>query len=73
VRFKQDDIPGAVWEFEHGLAENSSESPALHYRLGRLHASTGRNADARRHLEEAAKHGAKPLRDLANAALAELR
>jgi tetratricopeptide (TPR) repeat protein len=72
VYFKRDDVPGAVHEFEAALADPSVTDPLLHYRLGRLYAVTGRTADARRHLEEAARSGEKTLRERANAALAAL-
>jgi tetratricopeptide (TPR) repeat protein len=73
VLFKRDNDGGAIKEFEEALAVESNDSPALHYRLGRLYAVSGRKAEARRHLEEAAKRGEKAIRELANAALAELR
>lgn len=72
VRFKRDDLSGAAKEFEAALAERSSEGPAIHYRLGRLYALAGREADARSHLREAAKSGEPALRDRAAAALTEL-
>ena len=72
VRFKQNDTPGAVKEFEASLAESPSAGPALHYRLGRLYALTGRAAEARTHLDEAAKSTDPDLRSLAAAALASL-
>lgn len=72
VRFKRDDVSGAVKEFQAALAERSTESPAIHYRLGRLFASTGRNAEARRHLEEAVRSGGTALRSLAANALSSL-
>lgn len=73
IRFKRDDLAGALKEFQSALAQPSSESPAIHYRLGRLYALTGRKPEARRHLEQAASQGAPPLRDLANAALREIQ
>ena len=73
VLFKRDDVPGAVKEFEAALAEPVTHDPSLHYRLGRLYAITGRTAEARSQLDEAARRGDKILRERANAALAELR
>ncbi|MBM3797616.1 MAG: hypothetical protein FJW31_27010 [Acidobacteria bacterium] len=73
VRFKQEDSAGARREFEAALAQGAAEeNPAIHYRLGRLLASIGPKAEARRHLEAAALSGNKPLRERALAALAEL-
>jgi tetratricopeptide (TPR) repeat protein len=72
VRFKRDDVAGAVREFEAALAEPSVNDPLLHYRLGRLYAVSGRTAEARRQLEEAARSDEKTLRERANAALAAL-
>lgn len=73
VLFKRDDVAGAVREFEAALAEPVIHEPSLHYRLGRLYAITGRRAEARSQLQEAARQGGKILRERANAALAELR
>ena len=73
VLYKRDDVAGAVKEFEAALAEPVTHDPSLHYRLGRLYAITGREAEARTQLEEAARRGGKVLRERANAALAELR
>lgn len=73
VLFKKDDVPGAIKEFEAALAGQGTREPALHYRLGRLYAITGRKAESRAHLQEAASRGDKVLRELANTALAELR
>jgi tetratricopeptide (TPR) repeat protein len=73
VLFKRDDSAGAVKEFEEALKADSTESPMLHYRIGRLYASMGRVAQARIHLEQAAQRGEGQLRELANGALAELR
>ena len=73
VLFKRDDVAGAVKEFEAALAEPVTQDPSLHYRLGRLYALTGRTAEARSQLEEAARRGEKILRERANAALEELR
>src|SRR5438093_10676066 len=72
VLFKRDDLPGAVKEFEIALAEISVSDPLLHYRLGRLYAVSGRTAEARRQLEEAARSDDKTLRERAKAALAAL-
>jgi tetratricopeptide (TPR) repeat protein len=72
VYFKHDDVAGAVREFEAALADTSANDPLLHYRLGRLYALSGRTAEARRHLEEAARSEEKTLRERANAALATL-
>ena len=72
VLFKRDDVAGAVKEFEAALAEPVTHDPSLHYRLGRLYAVTGRTAEARSQLEEAARRGGKILRERAEAALAEL-
>lgn len=72
VKFKQNDTSGAVKEFEASLAASPSADPALHYRLGRLYALTGRPAEARTHLGEAAKAADTNLRSLATAALAAL-
>jgi tetratricopeptide (TPR) repeat protein len=72
VRFKKNDGAGAIKEFEQALVVDSSESPALHYRLGRLLAASGQSVKARQHLEAAVKTGGKVLRELAQAALAEL-
>ena len=73
VLFKRDDLAGAVREFEAALAEPVVHDPSLHYRLGRLYAVSGRTAEARSQLEEAARRGDKILRERANAALLELR
>ncbi len=72
VHFKRDDVAGAVVEFETAL-DTSPNDALLHYRLGRLYAVSGRTAEARRHLEEAARSEEKALRELANAALAALQ
>jgi tetratricopeptide (TPR) repeat protein len=72
VYFKRDDVSGAVHEFEAALADTSATDALLHYRLGKLYAVTGRPAEARRHLEEAARTEEKTLRERANAALAAL-
>jgi tetratricopeptide (TPR) repeat protein len=72
IRFKRDDVAGAVREFEAGLADASVDDPLLHYRLGRVYGVTGRTADARHQLEEAARTGDKTVRERANAALAAL-
>ncbi len=72
IHFKRDDVAGAVGEFEAALADTSVSDPLLHYRLGRLYAVTGRTADARRELQEAARNGERMLRERANAALAAL-
>ncbi len=72
VHFQRDDLAGAIREFEAALAHRSSESPAVHYRLGRLHASAGRRAEARRHLREAERTGDPALRELAGIALREI-
>ena len=72
IRFKREDLTGAVKEFETALLQQSTESPAIHYRLGRLYAISGKKPEARRHLQQAALHGAPPLRDLANAALRDI-
>jgi len=45
---------------------------SLHYWLGRLYAVSGRTAEARRQLEEAARSDEKTLRERANAALTAL-
>lgn len=71
--FKRDDVAGAVREFEAAVAAGPEVDPALHYRLGRLYAITGRVPDARRELEQASRSADKMLRDRARAALAELR
>lgn len=74
VRFKREDTAGARRALEAALAQASAEeNPAIHYRLGRLLAATGAKAEARRHLEAAARSGEKLLRERALAALAELR
>jgi tetratricopeptide (TPR) repeat protein len=73
IRFKQDDVAGAIREFEAAVAEGSAVDPVLHYRLGRLYAITGHTADARYQLEQAAHSGDKTLRERAKTALAELR
>jgi tetratricopeptide (TPR) repeat protein len=73
VRFKRDDIAGAVKEFQAALAQPSSETAAVHYRLGRLYAFTGSKTEARRHLQEAEEKGDEALRELARAALAGLQ
>ncbi len=73
VLFKRDDVPGAIKEFEAALAEPVAHEPSLHYRLGRLYAISGRKAEARSQLEQAARQGDPVLRERANAALAELR
>ena len=72
VHFKHDDVAGAVREFEAALADTSANNPLLHYRLGRLYAVSGRTAEARRQLEEAARSDEKTLHERANAALAAL-
>jgi uncharacterized protein HemY len=72
VHFKRDDVAGAVREFEAALADTPVSDPLLHYRLGRLYAVSGRTAEARRHLEAAARSDEKTLRERANAALAVL-
>src|SRR5258705_2914435 len=72
VYVKDDDVAGAVREFEAALADTSVSDPLLHYRLGRLYAVSGRSADARRHLEAAALSDEKTLRERANVALAAL-
>jgi len=72
VHFKRDDLAGAVREFEAALVDTSVSDPLLHYRLGRLYAVSGRTAEARRELEEAARSDEKTLRERANAALAAL-
>lgn len=72
VKFKQNDTSGAVKEFEASLAESPSADPALHYRIGRLYALTGRAAEARNHLGIAAKSADPNLRSLAAVALASL-
>jgi tetratricopeptide (TPR) repeat protein len=71
VRFKRDDVAGAVREFEAAL-QHSANDALLHYRLGRLYAVSGRMAEARRQLEEAARSDDEALRERANAALAAL-
>jgi tetratricopeptide (TPR) repeat protein len=71
VHFKRDDVAGAVLEFETALNTSAGDA-LLHYRLGRLYAVSGRTAEARRHLEEAARSEEKALREMANAALAAL-
>lgn len=72
VRFKKDDLVGAIREFEDALAEQSPGDPSLHYRLGRLFALAGRTAEAKDHLQQAARSDDKTLRSLATAALAQL-
>jgi tetratricopeptide (TPR) repeat protein len=72
VRFKHDDVAAAVREFEAALADPSADDPLLHYRLGRLYGTTGRTAEARRQLQQAARSDDKTLRERANAALAAL-
>src|SRR5437773_22120 len=65
---------------ERGLAIAPDYVPLLveiadllaHCRLGRLYAVSGRTAEARRELEEAARSDEKTLRERANAALAAL-
>jgi tetratricopeptide (TPR) repeat protein len=73
IRFKRDDVAGAVREFEAAMVAAPAVDPVLHYRLGRLYAITGRTADARRQLQQAAHSADKRMRELANTALAELR
>jgi tetratricopeptide (TPR) repeat protein len=72
VRFKRGDADGAVQAFQAALAHKSPETPAIHYRLGRLRAAQGRHSEARRHLEQAARNGSAALAKLAAAALGEL-
>jgi len=71
--FKQDDVAGAVKEYEAALREPGTQDPILHYRLGRLYAVTGRQGEARSQLQEAVRRGDKILRERAAAALAEIR
>lgn len=73
VLFKQDDLAGAIKEYEAALAEPMTPEPSLQYRLGRLYAITGRKSEARVQLQDAARRGDKIIRERANAALAELR
>lgn len=70
--FRKDDIPGAIAEFEKALTEPATPEPILHYRLGRLYLVSGRKAEARKHLEEAARRGDEVLRERAQQALAAI-
>lgn len=73
VQFKKDDRAGALKAFKAALATGTGDDPILHYRMGRLYAFNGQNAEARRELEQAALSSDKALRDLAKKALAELK
>jgi tetratricopeptide (TPR) repeat protein len=70
--FRKDDIPGAIAEFEMALAEPATSEPLLHYRLGRLYVVSGRKAEGRKHLKEAADRGDEMLREWARHALAAI-
>lgn len=72
ARFKRGDNAGAVRELEAALAARSPAEPSVHYRLGRLYALLGRTAEARKHLQEAARSEDPTLRRLAAEALAAL-
>ena len=70
--FRENDIPGAIVEFEKALAEPAAAEPLLHYRLGRLYVLSGRKAEGRKHLIEAAERGDELLRQRAQQALAAI-
>jgi len=70
--FRKDDIPGAIAEFEKALTASETPEPMLHYRLGRLYLVSGRKAEGRKHLEEAARRGDEVLRERAQQALAAI-
>jgi tetratricopeptide (TPR) repeat protein len=73
VQFKRNDPATAITEFESAIASRNPADPAIHYRLGRLFALTGKTADAKRHLEIAAQSTDKTLRALAHTALQSLK
>ncbi|MGH9631368.1 MAG: tetratricopeptide repeat protein [Bryobacteraceae bacterium] len=73
VRFKRDDLDGAMRSFQSALAAGAADDPILHYRLGRLYAVSGNREEARRELEQVASSPDSVLRDLAKKALAELK
>lgn len=71
--FRKDDIPGAIAEFEKAIAvQPATPEPMIHYRLGRLYVVSGRKAEGRKHLEEAARQGDEVLRERAQQALAAI-
>ena len=70
--FRKDNIPGAIAEFEKALAEPAAAEPLLHYRLGQLYVVSGRKAEGRKHLKEAAERGDEVLRERAQHALAAI-
>lgn len=72
VKFKRNDIPGAIKEFEAAIAEPGSGDATVHYRLGRLYAITGRGAEARVQLRMAASTTDTTLRALALEALSAI-
>ena len=72
VKFKRNDIPGAVKEFEAAIAAPGPGDATVHYRLGSLYAITGRGAEARVQLRKAASTNDTALRALALAALSAI-